>query len=100
MAIRKADSSTAITATTAIYHSIFSGEHLLVARLRRSNIDGAAGAVEELTRIVSQIRQAWPVVKIIIRADSGFCRDDLMTWCEKNGINYVLGLAKNERLKK
>jgi len=79
---------------------IFSGEHLLCARLRRSNIDGAEGAVEELTRIVAQIRQAWPAVKIVIRADSGFCRDDLMTWCENNQIDYVLGLAKNERLKK
>jgi Transposase DDE domain group 1 len=79
---------------------IFSGEHLLCARLRRSNIDGAEGTVEELTRIVGQIRQAWPEVKIIIRADSGFCRDDLMAWCEKNDVNYVLGLAKNERLKK
>jgi len=79
---------------------IFSGEHLLCARLRRSNIDGAEGAVEELTRIVGQIRQHWPEVKIIIRADSGFCRDDLMSWCEKNGIDYVLGLAKNARLKK
>ena len=79
---------------------IFSGEHLLCARLRRSNIDGAEGAIEELTRIVMQIRQAWPAVKIVIRADSGFCRDDLMTWCENNQIDYVLGLAKNERLKK
>src|SRR5436190_5028029 len=79
---------------------IFSGEHLLCARLRRANIDGAEGSVEELTRIVGQMRQSWPEVKIIIRADSGFCRDDLMTWCEKNGIDYVLGLAKNARLKK
>ena len=81
---------------------IFSGEHLLCARLRRSNIDGAEGAVEELRCIVGQIRQVWPEVNIIIRADSGFCRDDLMTWCEdtKNRVDYVLGLAKNERLKK
>jgi DDE family transposase len=79
---------------------IFSGEHLLCARLRRSNIDGAEGAVEELTRIVGQLRQAWPEVKIILRADSGFSRDDLMTWCENNAIDYVFGLAKNERLKK
>jgi hypothetical protein len=81
---------------------IFSGEHLLCARLRRSNIDGAAGAVEELNRIVGQIRQAWPEVKIIIRADSGFCRDDLMAWCEaeNNRVDYVIGFAKNERLKK
>jgi Transposase DDE domain group 1 len=81
---------------------IFSGEHLLCARLRRSNMDGAEGAVEELSRIVRQLRQRWPEVKIIIRADSGFCRDDLMTWCEdeRNRVDYVLGLAKNERLKK
>jgi len=81
---------------------IFCGEHLLCARLRRSNIDGAEGAIEELNRIVGQIRQAWPEVKIIIRADSGFCRDDLMSWCEdeRNRVDYVLGLAKNERLKK
>jgi hypothetical protein len=79
---------------------IFSGEHLLCARLRRSNIDGAEGAVEELTRIVLQIRQAWPEVKLLIRADSGFCRDDMMSWCEANSVDYVLGLAKNERLKK
>jgi len=81
---------------------IFSGEHLLCARLRRSNVDGAEGAVAELNRIVSQIREAWPEVKIIIRADSGFCRDDLMSWCEdeRNRVDYVLGLAKNERLKK
>ena len=79
---------------------IFSGEHLLCARLRRSNIDGAEGSVEELTRIVGQIRQSWAAVKIVIRADSGFCRDELMSWCEKNGVDYVLGLAKNARLKK
>jgi hypothetical protein len=79
---------------------IFSGEHLLCARLRRSNIDGAEGAIEELTRIVGQIRPAWPDVKIIIRADSGFCRNDLMAWCDENHVEYVLGLAKNERLKK
>ena len=64
---------------------IFSGEHLLCARLRRSNIDGATGTVEELTRIVAQIRKAWPAVKIVIRADSGFCRDELMSWCERIG---------------
>jgi len=58
---------------------IFCGEHLLVARLRPSNIDGAAGAVEELDRVVAQIRQAWPEVKIIVRGDSGFCRDELLS---------------------
>src|SRR5438045_9208606 len=73
---------------------IFSGEHLLCARLRRSNIDGAEGSIEELTRIVAQIRQAWPEVKIIIRADSGFCRENLMSWCENHHIDYVLDIAK------
>jgi hypothetical protein len=79
---------------------IFSGEHLLCARLRRSNIDGADGSVEELNRIISQIRQSWPDVSIIIRADSGFCRDDLLGWCEAHHVDYVIGLAKNERLKR
>ncbi len=78
---------------------IFCGEHLLGARLRPSNIDPAAGSQEELERIVKQIRQAWPQVRIIVRGDSGFCREELMAWCEEQGIDYVLGLAKNERLK-
>jgi len=77
---------------------IFYGEHLLCARLRAANIDGAAGSVEELERLVKQIRQAWPEVRIVVRADSGFCREELMTWCEANAVDYVLGLAKNERL--
>ena len=78
---------------------IFCGEFLLGARLRPSNIDAAAGVVEELARIVAQIRQAWPPVRIIVRGDSGFCREELMAWCEANRVDYVLGLAKNERLK-
>ena len=78
---------------------IFSGEHLLCARLRRSNIDGADGSVEELKRIVGQIRQSWPEASIIIRADSGFCRDAILSWCEAHQIDYVVGLAKNDRLK-
>jgi hypothetical protein len=78
---------------------IFSGEHLLCARLRRSNIDAADGAVDELTRIVGQIRQSWPTVSIIIRADSGFCRDELLSWCEAHQVDYVVGLAKNDRLR-
>lgn len=78
---------------------IFSGEHLLCARLRQSDIDGAAGVVEELDRIVKRIRVRWPKVKIWIRGDSGFCRDELMNWCESNKCRYVLGLAKNNRLK-
>lgn len=77
---------------------IFCGEFLLCARLRPSNIDGSEGTVEELERIVGQIREAWPSVKIIVRGDSGFCRDKIMTWCEAHGIDYVFGLAKNGRL--
>jgi Transposase DDE domain group 1 len=79
---------------------IFCGDALLCARLRRSNIDASAGCVEELERIVKQIREAWPEVKIVIRGDSGFCREEVMKWCEDHGVDYVLGLAKNERLKK
>jgi hypothetical protein len=77
---------------------IFAGEHLLCARLRQSNIDASAGSVEELERIVTQLRRHWPKTRINIRADSGFCRDALMNWCEDNDIGYVLGLAKNARL--
>lgn len=77
---------------------IFAGEHLLCAKLRRSNIDGAAGAREQIERIVAQIRQRWSSVKIILRADSGFCREELMSWCEQNAVDYVFGLAKNVRL--
>ena len=78
---------------------IFCGDAILGARLRRSDIDGAEGAVEELDRIVRQIRETWPEVEILIRGDSGFCREKLMAWCEANGLLYVLGLAKNSRLK-
>lgn len=77
---------------------IFCGEHLLCARLRESNIDAAAGSVEELTRIVAQIRARWPQVEIVIRGDSGFCREDIMAWCEAQGVHFLLGLAKNNRL--
>lgn len=78
---------------------IFCGEHLLCARLRPSDIDASAGSVKELERIVSQIRSQWPDVQIIIRADSGFCREHIMFWCEANKVDYILGLAKNNRLK-
>jgi Transposase DDE domain group 1 len=74
---------------------IFCGEFLLCARLRRSDIDASAGTVKELQRIVSQIREKWPKVKIVLRGDSGFCREEIMAWCESNGVDYVLGLAKN-----
>jgi hypothetical protein len=77
---------------------IFCGSFLLCAKLRRSNIDAAAGAVEELERIVGQIRARWPEVEIWIRADSGFARDAIMSWCEQNRVEYVLGLARNRRL--
>ena len=78
---------------------IFCGEHLLCARLRPSNIDASTGSVKELDRIVSHIRRRWPDVRIVIRGDSGFCRERIMSWCEGNDVDYVLGLAKNQRLK-
>jgi hypothetical protein len=77
---------------------IFSGDHLLCARLRPSDIDASAGALKQLKRIVAQIRRAWPRVNITIRADSGSCRDPIMSWCEADGVDYVLGLAQNKRL--
>ena len=79
---------------------IFCGEHVLCARLRSSNSDAAAGSLAEIARIVGQIRTAWPAVKIILRGDSGFCRNELMNWCEGQGVDYVLGLARNQRLRK
>jgi len=79
---------------------IFAGEHLLCARLRESNQDAAAGALEEVERIVAQIRRSWPEVEIVLRGDSGFCREELMSWCERNAVDYVFGLAKNQRLVK
>jgi hypothetical protein len=78
---------------------IFCGRFLLCAKLRRSNIDGAAGALDEVARIVAHIRGRWPKVRIVLRGDSGFCRDDLMAWCEVNDVDYVFGLAPNARLK-
>jgi hypothetical protein len=77
---------------------IFCGEHLLSARLRPSDIDASAGSVKELERIVGQIRKRWPHVRIVIRGDSGFCREHIMAWCEANDVGFVLGLAKNKRL--
>lgn len=74
------------------------GDHLLAARLRPSNQDAAAGAVELLEMLTQRIRERWPQTRIILRADSGFARDALMTWCEANRVHYVLGLAKNRRL--
>jgi Transposase DDE domain group 1 len=77
---------------------VFCGRHLLAAKLRRSNIDASAGAKDEVARIVRQIRARWPRVRILLRADSGFARDELMSWCETNGVDDVFGLARNERL--
>jgi DDE family transposase len=77
---------------------VFCGRHLLAAKLRRANVDAAAGAVEETARIVAEIRHRWPRVRILLRGDSGFCRDALMAWCEANQVDYVFGLARNERL--
>jgi hypothetical protein len=79
---------------------IFCGRQLLCAKLRPANIDGCAGSLEELERIVGQIRSRWPQVRIILRADSGFCREGLMSWCEGRGIDYVFGLARNTRLQR
>jgi hypothetical protein len=77
---------------------IFSGRHLLAAKLRRADLDAAAGVVEETARIVAQIRVRWPEVRIVLRADSGFAREALMSWCEANGVDFLFGLAKNKRL--
>jgi len=77
---------------------VFCGRHLLAAKLRRSNIDASAGAVEEVARIVARIRRRWPRVRILLRADSGFAREELMAWCEAERVDYLFGLARNERL--
>ncbi len=77
---------------------VFCGRHLLLAKLRRSNIDASAGSVEAIARIVAQIREQWRKVRIVLRADSGFAREALMAWCEANGVDYVFGLARNQRL--
>jgi hypothetical protein len=77
---------------------IFCGDHLLASKLRPADIDAAAGSVKQLARIVEQIRRRWPDVEIVVRGDSGFCRENLMAWCENNGVDYILGLAKNKRL--
>jgi len=77
---------------------IFCGRHLLAAKLRRSNIDASAGAVDEVARIVAQIRRRWPRTRILLRGDSGFARETLMAWCEANRVDFLFGLARNERL--
>src|SRR3954452_17366175 len=79
---------------------IVCGEHLLGVRLRPANRDASAGALEEIEGIVGQIRQAWPHTRIILRADSGFCREALLSWCEANQVDYAFGFARNERLRR
>jgi Transposase DDE domain group 1 len=77
---------------------VFCGRHLLSAKLRRANIDASAGAEQEIARIVGAIRARWPHVRILLRADSGFAREGLMSWCEQNRVDYLFGLARNARL--
>ncbi|MBV8264211.1 MAG: IS1380 family transposase [Candidatus Eremiobacteraeota bacterium] len=77
---------------------VFCGRHLLAAKLRPANIDAAAGVVEEVARIIAQIRSRWPKTRILLRADSGFAREELMAWCEANRVDYLFGLARNQRL--
>jgi len=77
---------------------VFCGHHLLLSKLRCADVDAAAGAVEEVARLIARIRACWPRTCILLRADSGFARDELMTWCEANGVDFVFGLPKNERL--
>jgi len=77
---------------------VFCGRHLLAAKLRPASVDAAAGAVEEVARIIAHIRRRWPHVRILLRADSGFAREELMAWCEANGVHFLFGLAQNERL--
>jgi Transposase DDE domain group 1 len=79
---------------------VFAGEHVLCARLRPSNIDPSAGSRKEIERIVSRLRTSWPEVKIVLRGDSGFCREELMAWCEANQVDYVFGMARNPLLEK
>lgn len=79
---------------------IFAGDQLLCARLRPANQDAAAGAVEEVARIAAQLREQWPEVKIVVRADAGFCREEMMAWCESHRVDYVFGLARNPRLRR
>jgi len=79
---------------------IFAGDQLLCARLRPADQDAAAGSVQEVKRIVEQLRRRWPEVKIVLRADSGFCREELMAWCEQNRVDYAFGMAVNQRLRR
>ena len=77
---------------------VFCGEHLLAAKLRTADNDASHGTVAELERIIPQVRAAWPAVRILVRGDSGFCREEIMAWCEAHGVDYLFGLARNSRL--
>lgn len=77
---------------------VFCGKHLLAAYLRPANIDPASGAWAILRLLSDRLRQVWPDVKIIFRADSGFCRHLMMDWCDRNDIQYIIGIARNPRL--
>jgi hypothetical protein len=79
---------------------VFCGEHLLCVRIRQANIDASAGSLREIARIIGQIREHWPEVRITVRGDSGFCRDELMSWCEQHQVDYVFGFGRNERLRR
>jgi hypothetical protein len=79
---------------------VFCGDHVLCARMREANHDAAYGCLQEIQRIVKQIRMAWPEVKIVLRGDSGFCRNELMSWCENNGVDFLFGMARNPRLRR
>jgi hypothetical protein len=79
---------------------VFCGDHVLCARLREADHDAAFGCLQEIERIVKQIRGAWPEVKIVLRGDSGFCRNELMSWCENNSVDYLFGMARNQRLRR
>jgi hypothetical protein len=79
---------------------VFCGDHVLCARLREANHDASFGCLTEIGRIVVQLRAAWPAVKIVLRGDSGFCRNELMSWCESHGVDFVFGMARNQRLRK
>jgi len=79
---------------------IFCGEHLLSVRLREANQDASAGSLREIERVVGQIRRHWPQVRVVLRGDSGFCRDELMSWCEAHAVKFLFGFARNERLRR
>ena len=78
---------------------IFAGDFLLCAKLRTSDKDASKGSVEELQRIIERIRMRWPTVKLVLRADSGFARDEIMSWAEQNDVDFIFGLAQNLRLR-